>query len=271
MVNRRKQAQELYAALPAEGRYCLTTLLCAADRRRQLAEIRQRLRDGLPCRVVSTSLIEAGVDVDFPAAYREAAGLDSILQTAGRCNREGRRSAAESPVYVFAISGNPDPPMLKQNLAAWQYVRRTWPNALDLPPAIQGYFTKLRLVKGAAALDQKGILHACVEGAGGSLLPFSQIADEFTLIDTPTRTVYLPIGEGASLCRALQGGARSRTLFRKLGIYSVAVYPKHFDALYHAGALTLLEDNSAILSNTSLYNPGTGLAMDVEGGEGFFL
>ena len=271
VVNRREQAQELYAALPAEGRYCLTTLLCAADRRRQLAEIRQRLQAGLPCRVVSTSLIEAGVDVDFPAAYREATGLDSILQTAGRCNREGRRGAAESPVYVFAISGNPDPPMLAQNLAAWKHVRRTWPNALDLPPAIQGYFTKLRLVKGAAALDQKGILHACVEGAEGPLLPFSQIANEFTFIDTPTRTIHLPIGEGASLCRARQGGARSRALFRKLGIYSVAVYPKHFDALYHAGALTLLEDNSAILSNTSLYDPGTGLAMDVEAGEGFFL
>ena len=92
VVNRRSTAQQLFAALPAGGRYCLTTLLCPADRKRLLKEIRARLKDGLPCRVVSTSLIEAGVDVDFPAAWREEAGLDSILQTAGRCNREGKKT-----------------------------------------------------------------------------------------------------------------------------------------------------------------------------------
>lgn len=103
VVNRRKTAQQLYESLPAEGSYCLTTLLCAADRRRQLDDIRQRLKEGLPCRVVSTSLIEAGVDVDFPVAYREQCGLDSLLQTAGRCNREGRRGAEESIVYRFRL------------------------------------------------------------------------------------------------------------------------------------------------------------------------
>ena len=91
VVNLRKSAIALSRLLPEEGRYCLTTLQYPADRKRILKEIRQRLKDGLPCRVVSTSLIEAGVDVDFPCAYRELAGLDSILQTAGRCNREGKR------------------------------------------------------------------------------------------------------------------------------------------------------------------------------------
>ena len=89
VVNRRSAAQEIYGLLAPEGRYCLTTLLCPADRTRLLEDIRRRLLAGEACRVVSTSLIEAGVDVDFPAAYREATGLDSILQTAGRCNREG--------------------------------------------------------------------------------------------------------------------------------------------------------------------------------------
>ena len=124
VVNRRKTAQQLYAALPAEGSYCLTTLLCAADRRRQLDDIRQRLKEGLPCRVVSTSLIEAGVDVDFPVAYREQCGLDSLLQTAGRCNREGRRGAEESIVYRFRLDECSTPQMLRQNVSALDYTAR---------------------------------------------------------------------------------------------------------------------------------------------------
>ena len=104
VVNRRKTAQDIFYELNEEGSYCLTTLLCAEDRKNKLDEIRQRLKQGLDCRVISTSLIEAGVDVDFPVAYREEAGLDSFIQTAGRCNREGKISDSEKcPVYLFAI------------------------------------------------------------------------------------------------------------------------------------------------------------------------
>ena len=101
VVNRRKTAQELFAQLPQEGSYCLTTLLCAADRRVQLDEIRQRLKDGLPCRVVSTSLIEAGVDVDFPLAYREPPGWTRCCRQPGAATGRaaGRRRKALSPVF----------------------------------------------------------------------------------------------------------------------------------------------------------------------------
>ena len=101
MVNSRKAAQQIFARLPKEGSYHLSTLMTPAHRQALLREIRQRLRDGETCRVVSTSLIEAGVDVDFPAVYREMAGLDSILQAAGRCNREGKRRPEESVVTIF--------------------------------------------------------------------------------------------------------------------------------------------------------------------------
>ena len=104
--------------------YCLTTLLCAADRKRQIDEIRARLDAGMPCRVVSTSLIEAGVDVDFPVAYREQCGLDSLLQTAGRCNREGRNEPADSLVYRFRLDGQAAPQMLAQNVSAMNYAAR---------------------------------------------------------------------------------------------------------------------------------------------------
>ena len=93
--------RRIFQQLSGPGNFHLSTLMYPAHRKKILAEIRLRLRDGLPCRVISTSLIEAGVDVDFPAVYRELAGLDSILQAAGRCNREGKRPPAESIVTIF--------------------------------------------------------------------------------------------------------------------------------------------------------------------------
>ena len=274
VVNRRKTAQELYAALPEEGSFCLTTLLCAVDRRRQLEEIRQRLADGLPCRVVSTSLIEAGVDVDFPAAYREQCGLDSLLQTAGRCNREGRRSAAESRVSCFRLEGCAVPQMLHQHVHALQYAARCHENdyaQLNTPDAIRTYFQELYFARGAEALDKKGILDAFRHGISGCQFPFAQVATEFQLIETPTRTVYLPIGEGEALCAQLRSGMVSRSLYRRLGTCSVACYAPQFEKLDAAGALELLPEGSAILTDLNQYSAKTGLALDAETGIGLFF
>ena len=270
VVNRRKTAQQLYESLPAEGSYCLTTLLCAADRRRQLDDIRQRLKEGLPCRVVSTSLIEAGVDVDFPVAYREQCGLDSLLQTAGRCNREGRRGAEESIVYRFRLDECSTPQMLRQNVSALDYTARHQ-DTLDTPRAIQLYFNELSDLRGPDAVDKHGILDAFLRGIRGCQFPFAQVAEEFRLIENAARTVYLPVGEGAALCEQLRSGHVTRTLLRKLGVYSVSCYKDQFDKLDAAGALELRPDGSAILTDTSCYSEKTGLAMDVETGIGLYF
>ncbi len=270
VVNRRSTAQQLYAALPPEGSFCLTTLLCAYDRKRQIAEIRDRLEKGMPCRVVSTSLIEAGVDVDFPVAYREECGLDSLLQTAGRCNREGRNAVAESRVYRFRLDGLGTPPGLSQKVSALHFVARRQPD-LASPDAIHAYFTELFQLKDERALDKKQILRDLKEGKDGCALPFAQVAERFQLIETPTRTVYIPRGEGADLCRRLQAGEISRTLLRRLGLYSVDCYAPQFEALDNAGALQLLPDDSAVLTDLSQYSQETGLALDVESGQAIFV
>src|SRR5699024_4479704 len=117
IVNNRRHARALFEAIRNfPGSRHLTTSMYAVHRREVLADIRKRLRSDAPCRVVSTSLIEAGVDVDFPLVLRAEAGLDSIAQAAGRCNREGKHNAAESEVRIFATE-NPDwapPPELAQ-------------------------------------------------------------------------------------------------------------------------------------------------------------
>ncbi len=270
VVNRRATAQKLYALLPEEGRYCLTTLLCPADRKRLLEEIRERLKNGLPCRVVSTSLIEAGVDVDFPTAWREEAGLDSIIQTAGRCNREGKASAEQSIVTIFRLEGQQVPAMIRPNVDSTRHVLQTFADPAQ-PEAIESYFSFYRTLKGSAALDQKGILDAFQKGYKGSIFPFAAVADMFHLIDSPTTTVYIPTGEGKSLVESLRAGLISRSLFRKLGQYAVNVYPDHLKRLLDAGAIQATENGAYILTDKDLYHSSTGLALDVEMGKGWFM
>lgn len=271
VVNRRKTAQTLFVGLPQEGSFCLTTLLTPADRKKQFDEIRARLKSGEHCRVVSTSLIEAGVDVDFPEAFREDAGLDSILQTAGRCNREGRRPVSESRVSVFALAESAVPPMLAQNAEAFRAAERLG-GELDSPQTVAAYFRFLLDFRGPEALDRKNILGMLEKGTErGIRFPFATVSERFTFIDTPTRTVCLPLGEGKALCDRLRSGERTRTLLRALGRYSVTVYAAHFQALDRAGALEVLDEGLAILTDPERYSEQTGLSLDVESGQGYFM
>ena len=270
VVNRRATAQELYQGLEEEGRFCLTTLLCPADRKRLLEEIRQRLTDGMPCRVVSTSLVEAGVDVDFPAVWREEAGLDSILQTAGRCNREGKRATEDSKVTIFSLESQTVPAMIQQNVDATRSVFSRFDDPAE-PAAIESYFQFFLTLKGNAALDSQNVLEAFHHGMQGVLFPFSSVAEKFHLIENQTVTIYLPVGEGAELVNQLKLGYATRSLYHRLGQYSVNVYPDHLKNLLDAGAAEPVGDGNYILTDTTLYDNLTGLSLDVETGKGMFV
>lgn len=125
--------------------------------------------------------------------------------------------------------------------------------------------------KGPEALDAKQVLPAFRCGLAGNVLPFAQVAEAFHLIDAPMRTVYVPIEAGAALCEQLRQGLHSRALFRALGRYGISVYAQHFAALRAAGALAMVDEESAVLADPSLYSRETGLALDVEDGQGFIL
>lgn len=263
IVNSRKSAQTIYSLLNKEGSFHLSTLMYPAHRKTMLEEIRARLRDGLPCRAVSTSLIEAGVDVDFPAVFREEAGLDSILQAAGRCNREGKLSADESIVTIF--QGETAPPSLFEiPVAAGRQALKRYDQP-DSPEAIRYYFQELLDLKGSAVLDQKKILSMMKQ----EFMPFRKVAEKFHLIDSETKTVYIPLGEGEELVQKLRSGESSRELFRALGQYSVSIYPQHFQSLDLAGDLEVLEDGVAVLTNLTLYDNDIGLSPMAD--EGRFL
>lgn len=258
IVNRIADAQKIYRALPEDGAYCLTTHLCPAHRKARIKEIRERLKIGLPCRVVSTSLIEAGVDVDFPRVYREEAGLDSVLQAAGRCNREGKRPLDDSLVTVFTVQNTTPPPYMRQPAAAMKNISKRMEDITSLA-AIRAYFEFYRDLYGKEDLDREKILKAFESGT----LPFASVAEKVRVIESCTTPVYIPIDQGEALVEQLYRGERSRTLFRKLGQYSVNVYPQQLAALREAGAVQSIDGGAPyILADPRRYDSALGLTLD---------
>lgn len=270
IVNSRKAAQQIFALLPQEGCFHLSTLMIPAQRQALLREIRNRLESGEICRVVSTSLIEAGVDVDFPAVYREMAGLDSVMQAAGRCNREGKRALEESVVTIFERA-EPAPSSFYTAVGASREAlgKKRDPGASE---TMHCYFESLRSLSDNE-LDDRGVINAFKKGIEGCALPFRTVAEGFHLLDQNTCTIYVPYpGEGAELVNQLQAGRCSKELYRKLGCYAVSVYDQHFRALYAAGALLTarevpaLDADSAILTDMQLYKETMGLSLEVKFG-----
>lgn len=264
IVNTRKAAQSLYSLLPGEGRFHLSTLMYPAHRKAVLATIREQLKKGLPCRVVSTSLIEAGVDVDFPAVYREIAGLDSIAQAAGRCNREGKRNAKDSIVTWFQ-SENPVPVLQKVNIQAAREALKQGGDPGD-PQAMNRYFAALRSLIGEN-MDKSQMMKALRE----QLLPLKTVSEAFHLIEEDTYTVYIPQGEGETACQPLLEGRANREDYRRAGQYGVSIYGQHFQNLLAAGDIQLLSEDSAVLTNLSLYDPEMGLSLNADTGKAEFI
>lgn len=239
-------------------KYGVIVVLCPAHRKARIKEIRERLKIGLPCRVVSTSLIEAGVDVDFPRVYREEAGLDSVLQAAGRCNREGKRPLDESLVTVFTVQNTTPPPYMRQPAAAMKNISKRMEDITSLA-AIRAYFEFYRDLYGKEDLDREKILKAFESGT----LPFASVAEKVRVIESCTTPVYIPIDQGEALVERLYRGERSRALFRKLGQYSVNVYPQQLAALREAGAVQSIDDGALyVLADPRRYDSALGLTLD---------
>lgn len=264
VVNTRAKARRLYDQLKGEGVFCLTSLLTPNDRTVKLNEIRGRLsmeRNGR-CIVISTCLIEAGVDVDFPTVWREICGLDSILQAAGRCNRENRRKTEESIVHIFSFPGT-QPRQFSQNIASARSVMDRF-SEIDTREAIKAYYDDLLMLKGKAALDEHQIVDACAE------MKFRTVADHFRIIDEDTITVFIPTEQNVMLLERLRNGERNRNLMRRLAQDSVSIYSGMMKKLI--GALELMKGESiAILTDTSLYSMECGLSMEADMGQAFFI
>lgn len=210
IVNTRAHAQALYGLIrEMPGAVHLSTLMCPAHRRTVLAEARARLARRQPVRIVSTSLVEAGVDIDFPEVWRAAAGIDSVAQAAGRCNREGLLDGFGRVVVFEPVEGR-SPPGLEQ---AWQagrtVIRLKAEDPLGLE-AVREYFSELYFQKGLQALDAATLdgetfrildeiaARAPQRGEADPKLafPFESIAKAFRLIDDVMEPLIVPWRSG---------------------------------------------------------------------------
>lgn len=268
IVNTRKHAQILYDALSEYGLcYHLSAKMCPVHRRKILNEIRDNLSSGKDCRVISTQLIEAGVDVDFPVVYRAMTGIDSVAQAAGRCNREGKRQIGE--VFLFSSNEKHGKPIPWQRRVAeiGEMVMESHSDPLSLE-AIDEYFHRLYFYEGSDGLDQKKILGSLEKSVKNLSFPFEDVGEAYKLIEENTRDIIIPYDSDArkAIVNIREMGSPGKYV-RKLQGYTVGIYFPEFQELEKAGIIETIGDRFHILVNPSWYSEDTGLIRKSSEGE----
>ena len=284
IVNSRAHARDLFEAIrDQDGAIHLTTLMCAKHRRAVLAKARDDVAVGRPVRLIATSLIEAGVDITFPEVWRAAAGLSSIAQAAGRCNRGGELGPlgeAFGRAVVFEpapVAGRkPVPDMIRPFYQAAKNVLRSGDDVLGLE-AVREYYRWLYWEQGYDALDQARlpggvplpIISAIRDTARRLEFPFARIAQAFRMIDDVMDPVIVPWDDTARFAiEALRhADFPPAGVQRKLQQYVVPVPSKARAKMLASGAAQAIRpeeygDRFVVLENRSLYDEAFGLRLD---------
>jgi CRISPR-associated endonuclease/helicase Cas3 len=279
IVNTRKLARELYDGLKDKeknGIYHLSAGMCPAHRTDKIAEIKERLKNKEKCIVVSTQLIEAGVDIDFPVVYREIAGIDSIAQAAGRCNRE-RKLKEGGNVYVFKPACHKVPPGFLARTAgvAKEVINMNKSKDLLNLKNIKEYFEILYSREGEG-LDGKKILQSINNSGGRMEYPFRTISDNFNLIDNKTYSLIVRYQEKPELGKQPKSSEEilekakfspyPGSFARKLQRYTVQVYKQDYDKLVKGGKVKNFRDVFFVVEKEA-YLSETGVSVEESTGK----
>ena len=263
IVHLRKDARYLAELLPPDGRYHLSALMCPAHRLEVLAAVKTALKAEKVCRVVSTQLVEAGVDIDFPVVYRALAGLDSLAQAAGRCNREGSLTdgngqPAPGQFIVFRAETKPPPGVLRMALDGTEGLLAAHGDRLDLlaPATFTEFFKGLyfKSDKDAAGIQTKR-----------RDFNFADVDREFRMIDDYAVPVVMPYGDAVQRLERYRHSP-TRASRRALQPYIVQVAPWHLRALSDSGATERIDDAVTTLTEPfySLYDQVFGLSINAD-------
>ncbi len=275
IVNTRKHALKLYETAKEaglEGLIHLSTRQTGADRAILLADVRERLAHGAPCRVISTSLIEAGVDVSFPRVWRAMAGLESIIQSAGRCNRENRWSKEDSQIVVFTPEDDKPPTAIRAHVDALGRVAAKHSDLFS-KAAIEDYFGEIYWQKGDG-LDSidigEGKKAAILKQfmVGGKPNPrtdfaYRTVGENFRFIETTmVPVIILQTAEAQQVLDALDKGLPAGEAARKLQRHVVQIpdiYRKEMLKNGHVAFKEGFADQFAVLRADNFYSSERGL------------
>lgn len=264
------EAREIFQRVKGNCAY-LSTNLCPAHRHQVIEKMKQLLKDGKTCRVVSTSVISVGVDIDFPEVFLEENGIDSLIQGAGRCNRENKNPVETSIVHVFETEKSAKSRFMHQERQCTDSVSNDFDDISD-PQAIQEYFDRLYEAKNEG-LDEKEIVKLSQE------FNFVQIDKKMRIIENNTKTLFIPWNDEArEIEKELLAGIRTRNLMRRAGQYSVSVWSNPsrkktglYEQMLNEGAAEPLDDEMAVLRNLEYYDERMGLCYKHEEGIDIFM
>lgn len=256
IVNTRNDAAEIFTRMPQEGLlFHLSRRMCPLHIRRTIEQVREALSDpsNKIIRVVSTQLIEAGVDMDFPVVFRQEAGLDSVLQAAGRCNREGKLGIANT--YVF----NLDKPLPRGSLSEANEARKSMGEVTDWlsQEAMTAYFRQLYCR--CNSFDEKGIVSLLRQSTRTNEMDFEQAAQAFRLIEEKGRNIIVNYDNSLEIVDKIKKNGFSYELSKKIGNFMVNINEKDFQALLKQGLLEEIIEGMYLLSDREQYTDETGL------------
>src|SRR3989338_6175894 len=267
IVNSRNDCRELHHLMPKDTIH-LSALMCGQHRSHVIAAIKQRLKDGIPTRVVSTQLVEAGVDMDFPVVYRALAGLDAVAQAAGRCNREGGLPEL-GRVVVFVPPKPAAPGLLRKAQQSGQEVMRLCEGDPLTRERFETYFRAY--YASLNSLDRADIISLLDmhnrAGARQAVFNFRTAASKFRLIDEEGQTaVIVCYGESPNLIAALESNPnmephQRRGLLRRLQRYTVNIRDHECKKLLGSRDIREIYPGVHVQSSDTLYHPQLGLLM----------
>lgn len=258
IVNTRRDAREIYNRLPQDGiTLHISRMMCPDHVRSTIEHVKHALADNsnTVIRVIATQLIEAGVDIDFPVVYRQESGLDSVLQAAGRCNREGRMD--KGTTHVFSL--NAEHPLPRGSMSDANNARLAMGNGHDWfsPQAMTEYFRQLYCRK--ETFDKKDIAHFLYNP---NALCLETAAREFRLIEDNGFSLIVNYGDSPQLVEKLKADGPSYVLMKKLSMLSVTVHKQDMKKLTEAGLVEEVIEGVYYVPDRAQYDDHVGLCTD---------
>jgi len=269
IVNSKKIAKDIFILvkdLTDNNVYYLTTNLCPIHRTKRINKIKQNLYNNKSCLVIATSLVEAGVDLDFPQLFRQISGVDSIVQAAGRCNREGKRLRQNSIVSIFEceeIYNKSIPQSIRQKAYITKNIIDNHGCNFDNLDLVDDYYKSLYALNGPNGFDRSNIMsmHNCAI----SSIPFQDIAQKFALIDNNDYTIIIPFDDYAKTqLESIYQGIITKQIIRNLNPYTVNISVWQYKILQDQGAIEIFDKGIIVLVDETKYKQETGLSIDVK-------